>query len=307
MQHFFRKLIFTNQNDLPLDQGPASRLIPWVSGVMIYLITLLLTAVIMIKESVKEWDQYFSSRLTIEIPTIGQDFEIEEKKNQLIEKVVTLLDKKIPLVSYKIVESERIQSLLEPWLGQGNIIEELPIPLLIDVKTLPHQQIDFESLTKEIEELAPGTTIEDHEQWRHLLMHLVKSLTFLGYGLTGIIIIALLSILTFVTTTELKIHHKIIEILQVVGASNKYIAKQFQSHALWIGLQGMVIGVGLLTITFLAIIAVVHRVQLPLIQDIPLTYSMLLPFFIVPLILILSMMITARLNVMQTLQKLLLK
>lgn len=306
MRQFFRKLIFINQNDLPLEQGPASRLIPWISGVMMYLITLLLVGIVMIKESIQDWDHYFSSRFTIEIPTISQSFEDDDKKNQSIRKILTTLENTIPIVSYHIVENQKIHELLEPWLGQ-NSLEDLPIPLLVDIYTKPHQTIDFTLLTQKLEEITPGITIENHERWRHLLMHLVKSLTWLGYGLAGVIIIALLSILTFVITTELKIHHKIIEILQVVGASNQYIAKQFQSHALWIGLQAMVICSTLLLGTGLTAAYFIKQITLPLIQDISFTYTLLIPCFLVPLILILSMMITARLNVNQILQKLLLK
>ena len=47
----------------------------------------------------------------------------------------------------------------------------------------------------------------------------------------------------FATRTGLRIHRRDIGLLHLIGAHDRYIARQFERQALWLSLQGAVVGI----------------------------------------------------------------
>ncbi len=51
-------------------------------------------------------------------------------------------------------ESE-MQSLVEPWLGKGALVAELPLPKLIDAAIVPGASVDLPGLAARLKQAAP--------------------------------------------------------------------------------------------------------------------------------------------------------
>lgn len=84
----------------------------------------------------------------------------------------------------------------------------------------------------------------------HSLVLLVTSGSVILAAVIGFV--AVLSIV-FMSYTGLNVHRSAIHVLHLVGASNDYIARQFQQHVFEMGLKGVFIGITLTVLTILGL------------------------------------------------------
>ena len=85
-----------------------------------------------------------------------------------------------------------------------------------------------------------------------------------------------------------------IEILYLVGATDTYIAKQFQNHALKVGVRGGCIGFTLSALTFLLLKFFARHLDTTLLDEVVSTFMMWSIALLVPLFVTLFMMLSAR-------------
>ena len=67
----------------------------------------------------------------------------------------------------------------------------------------------------------------------------------------------------FAANTSLAIHHRVIELLHLLGAADSYIARQFQVYALRLGLLGGMMGALAAVLTALVLGTAVQMLQVP--------------------------------------------
>src|SRR5215813_11489013 len=118
-----------------------------VVAIMTFLAALTTGAVVLIAGAASEWQSDVAREVTIQIrPGGGRDVEAEVNKAvQLARAVPGITD----IRPYTREESVR---LLEPWLGSGLAIEDLPVPRLIVVKIAAGEQPDLATLRKTLAE-----------------------------------------------------------------------------------------------------------------------------------------------------------
>ena len=73
---------------------------------------------------------------------------------------------------------------------------------------------------------------------------------FAGIGILALVLIATIISVSFATRGAMAANRPIVEVLHFVGASDRYIANQFQRHFLRLGLKGGVIGGGAAMLLF---------------------------------------------------------
>ena len=73
----------------------------------------------------------------------------------------------------------------------------------------------------------------------------------------------LVAIIVFAARIGLAIHRSLIELLHLLGAADEYIARQFQIHALWLGLRGAIIGGIAAAVTAMILEPAAGRLALP--------------------------------------------
>lgn len=292
---------FSHSSDLPLTEGPTSRFVPWIIAFMIYLSCLVTVGMLLIQSSIRQWDGIFSRTLTIEVP-YAADLSQTAQKDRL-EKIQKFIEQSWIVESVQVIQSQKIEELLEPWLGKGNITDDLPLPTLIDVRLTPGHQLDGQILMQQLQSIAPGLTVEEHGPWRKMVIRLFKSGEYLGFWIATLILIATIMIITFSTHTELTIHKKIVHILQTVGAQDKYVAWQFQRHALHLGIQAALISLVLICLTFAALVGLFYYVDFELLKNLKFNPLILLSIPFVILFMISVMIVTARISSLKSLEK----
>lgn len=298
--------MFMKMKDLPLERDGSTRFLPWLVGFMVYLAALALTAGIAMQKLVLRWDQGLAGRLTVQLPppdSASPGAEGREVEARLAE-VITLLQNTPGVTDAEALDRDEIAALLEPWLGDGVHDQDLPLPTLISVTLDPEAAPDLGALSARLTRVVPGAVIDDHQRWLGNLLdfaHTIETLAILiviAVGGTAVITVV------FVTRAGLSIHRRVIDLLHLIGAQDSYIARQFQGHALRLGLQGGSIGLVLALATILLIGHLVERSQAALLPDLSLSLAEWLLLALLPLATALVAMVTARITVLRNLSRL---
>lgn len=119
-----------------------------------------------------------------------------------------------------------------------------------------------------------------------------------------LIVFATILAAAFSAHTGLIIYRPIIEILRLVGADNRYIAKQFQRHALWLGLKSGAKGIGLTVFLVVAGLFMSSSMGLPAVVQGEQWLWTLVILALMPFVVASVMMIAARTTVTWELSKL---
>jgi cell division transport system permease protein len=216
-----------------------------VIAIMTFLASLTIGAVVLIGASASEWEADVAREVTIQvIPAPGRDVDAAVAKAAAVARAFPGIGEVRP---YSKEESSK---LLEPWLGQGLSLDELPVPRLIVVKIGAGAAPDIPQLRRMLTEQVPGATLDDHRGWIDRMRTMAGSAVAAGIGVLLLVIAATMLSVTFATRGAMATNKPVIEVLHFVGAKNGFIAGNFQRHFLLLGLEGGAIGGGAAIVLF---------------------------------------------------------
>lgn len=213
--------------------------------IMSFLACLTLGFVTLIQETSKTWQNQISEEITIQIkPEEGRDMELAllDAKSLALEFSGTL--------SAEIVDKTDTARLLEPWLGEGFDMDELPVPRLLIITIDKDNPPDFDSMRKTLTDTIPNAYLDDHRTWAGRLVSMAQNTVFIGVGLLSLVLVATTLTVVFATRGAMSVNHEIIEVLHFVGAESSFVANEFQKHFLLTGFYGGAIGGGLAAFVF---------------------------------------------------------
>jgi cell division transport system permease protein len=145
---------------------------------------------------------------------------------------------------------EESARLLEPWLGSGLTLGNLPVPRIVAVRLAPGVTADLAGLRRALIERVPAAALDDHRAWTDRMRTMANVSLLAGIGILVLMLAATVLSVAFATRGAMATNRPIVEVLHFIGASGGYIASQFQRHFLMLGLQGGVIGGGLAMLVF---------------------------------------------------------
>ena len=223
----------------------ASSALTLVIGIMSFLASLTLGAVSLVNDTAQGWQSDIAREVTIQVrPVDGLAIE-----DALI-LVRQIAGKAQGVTSVSEIDEAAMGRLLEPWLGSGLDIKELPVPRLVTVTIDESNPPDFAALRKEIIDSVPGASLDDHRVWVDRLTTMARATIFVGAVIFMLMMTATILTVVFATRGAVSGNRHVIEVLHFVGADQSYIAAQFQKHFLLLGLRGAVVGGVLAIICF---------------------------------------------------------
>lgn len=227
-------------------QSIAGRALVSVVAIMTFLAALTVGAVILIGGSASDWESDVAREVTIQvIPGPGMDVDATVKK------AATMARGFKGIADVRVYSKNESSQLLEPWLGSGLSLDELPIPRLIVVKLSPGASPDLTKLRDQIAKDAPGATLDDHRGWIERMRTMAGTAVGTGIAVLLLVLAATVLSVSFATRGAMATNKTVIEVLHFVGAKNGYIASHFQRHFLMLGLQGGAIGGAAAMLVFL--------------------------------------------------------
>lgn len=119
---------------------------------------------------------------------------------------------------------------------------DMPLPGLISVDMITMNDRLLEEMQTEIAAIAPNIVLDRHESWLGDILRLTGALQFATIFITLMIGATTVIAIAGAVKSRIAIHRKDVELLHLMGASDRYISRQFQRHALILALQGAVAG-----------------------------------------------------------------
>ena len=219
-----------------------------VIAIMTFLASLTTGAVIMMQASAADWQSEIAREITIQVrPVAKGDAEAEVQKAAEIARAFPRIAEVRP---YSKEESAR---LLEPWLGTGLALGDLPVPRVIVLKLAPGPAPDLTELRKLLSERVTGASLDDHRGFVERMRAMANSAVAGGILILVLMLAATVLSVMFATRGAMAANRPIVEVLHLIGAKDGFIAGEFQRHFLLLGIKGGLVGGGAAMILFAVI------------------------------------------------------
>jgi cell division transport system permease protein len=218
-------------------QSIAGRSLMIVIAIMSFLACLTLGAVSLVRDASLAWQDDIVREITIQVrPVDGFDTKAEAAKASAIAASMP------GVASARALEDWENAKLLEPWLGSGLDMTDLPIPHLIVVELADPDAVDLVTLAARLEMGVKGASLDDHRSWTDRLKTMANATVIIGVSILGLVFIATVLSVIFATRGAMASNRDIVSVLHYVGAEASFIAREFQRHFLFLGLKGGLIG-----------------------------------------------------------------
>ena len=221
---------------VPTDTS-AGRALAAVIAILTFLAALCAGGAEIVVSSAAQWQGSVAQEVTIQVrPGPGRDTDADVAKAAALASGTPGIAATRPFTK---AESER---LLEPWLGSGLDLGDLPVPRLITVR-LGSGTPDLGALRQRLAEALPGVaSLDDHALWLSRLSTMANTVVGVGVAVVALVLLATGLAVTFATRGAMAGNREVVEVLHFVGADADFIAREFQRRFFRLGLRGGAIG-----------------------------------------------------------------
>src|SRR5579871_2834002 len=128
-----------------------------VVAIMTFLASITTGTVLLVSASAAEWQSEVSSEITIQVrPAPGRDLDRDSAA------VADAVRAQAGVVDVRPFSREESAKLLEPWLGSGLSLDDLPVPRVLVARVQPGSVVDLEALRRRVTQAAPTESVDDH-------------------------------------------------------------------------------------------------------------------------------------------------
>jgi cell division transport system permease protein len=189
--------------------------------------------VVLVRGAASDWQAEVAREITIQVrPQSGRDLEAEVRKAADIVRATP------GIAEVRIYTKEESSRLLEPWLGSGLALDDLPVPRMIVVKLASDGKPDLAALRKTLGGQVAGASVDDHRGWIEQMRAMSRTAVTSGILILLLVFSATVLSVTFATRGAIATNRPVVEVLHFIGAPDSFIAGHFQRHFLWLGLKG---------------------------------------------------------------------
>jgi cell division transport system permease protein len=217
-----------------------------VVTIMCFLACLTAGAVYMINQSAAAWLKDIASEVTIQIePRERAD------NDRLVKDVAAFLAAQPGIRTVRPLSLEDSMALVEPWLGKSDALKSLPMPRLIAVELDRSTPPDFTVLRDRLAADFKGAALDDHRQWQQQIRTVTRSFALGGLAILLLVGAATTAIIISATKSSMASNREIVEVLHFVGATDRFIAREFEKHFLSLGIRAGLVGAVCAMLVFL--------------------------------------------------------
>jgi cell division transport system permease protein len=217
----------------------AGRSLMAVVAIMTFLAVLATGTAILVADAASDWQSEVAREVTVQVrPVAGRDLNAD------VNAAAAIVRGTAGVGDVRVYSREESAALVEPWLGSALTLGDLPIPRIVVIKLLPGATPNFANLRKALAAQVPAASLDDHRGWIDRMRTMAETAVATGMVVLALVIAVTVLSVTFATRGAMATNRPTIEVLHYVGATNGFIAKQFQRHFLALGLKGGIIGGG---------------------------------------------------------------
>ena len=223
----------------------AGRALVAVVAIMTFLASITTGMVLLVSASAAEWQSEVASEITVQVrPAAGRDAERD------VAATAQAMRTQPGIIEVRPFTKQESAQLLEPWLGTGFSMDDLPVPRVVVGRVQPGTTLDLAVLRNRVTQAAPTATVDDHRAWIERMRSMGGATVLAGIGILALVILATIISVSFATRGAMAANRPIVEVLHFVGAGDRYIANRFLRHFLRLGLEGGLIGGGVAMLAF---------------------------------------------------------
>lgn len=235
-----------------LPEAQLSGPMPWVIAIMIALTVIAAASGLALRNAAQTASADLEGGVTVQIVTAAPAERLRQAA-----AVVAVLKQAPEVASVQQVAQEDLNTLVEPWLGTrpGDDVEALPIPALIDVRLKSPATADRVAHLRALAvPVAPSARVDAQAGWLAPVFAAIGTLQWLAGGLIALLAIATIAAVLLASRNALGNHRETIEIVHMLGGTDKQIARVFQRSMAFDAAAGGLVGLlfGVVTIVTLS-------------------------------------------------------
>ena len=221
---------------VPVD-NVAGRALMAVIAILTFLASLSAGAAVLAARASDQWRGAISNEMTIQVRP-----DSHRKIDDDVARAVMLASGLKEVESVRAVPKAESDKLLEPWLGTGLDLVELPVPRLIVLKLKSDAGPDLAGFGATLRREVPTATLDDHRLWVRRLSAMAGTIIASGFAIVLLVLTAAALAVAFATRGAMAGSRDSVEVLHFVGANDDFIAREFQSRFIRLGLRGGLFG-----------------------------------------------------------------
>lgn len=239
------RMAMRKTNQLVPENTVSGNALTIVVAIMCFLACLTLGAVTLVRDAASDWQTDILREITIQVrPIEGVDTAAEAAKAATVARLFR------GVASAEVISQEESARLLEPWLGTGLDLGDLPVPRLIVVQLSDPTIVDLDALGRRLAAQVRGATLDDHRGWTNRLQTMAQVTVLVGIAILSLVFVATVLSVVFATRGAMAGNRDVVSVLHFVGAEDGFIAREFQRHFLLLGLKGGLAGAVLAAVFF---------------------------------------------------------
>ncbi len=299
--------IIARRQELPLKGENTTLFLQIMISIALFIFAITLSGVLAINSMLANWNESILGSLTVQIMPVNNTDRAKAMAETLEhqDKTVEFLKTVDGVIKVTPLPDSQLQKLIQPWLGDGVNLGNLPIPRIIDVKLAPDANIDFGKVAADLAQVSPYASLDNHKLWLNKLIKFADGLKVLAMSVLALVTAITSGAIFYTTQMSLGLHGAIIEILHIMGAKDTYIAQQYARRMAFLGLVGGVIGLLFAIPTIFFIASLARQIEGGIISEANLSFNDWIMIFSLPLFSMGIAMGTAYCTVKRTLLKML--
>lgn len=235
-----------------LQEGRLAGPMTWVIAIMMFLTILAAAGGLAVAESARAMREDLAGKITVQVAEANPVLR-ETQTRQLVREIGSLS----VVERVEAIPQETLVGMLEPWLGEKGFEADLPIPALIDVELRQAAPAATQAVSRAVKAIVPGASVTEQQEWLAPLASLLAALKWLAAALVVLVGIATAATVVLAVRSSLNTHRSTIDVLHLLGASDRQVATLFQRR---IALDALFGGVAGLAIALLVVALIAKRV-----------------------------------------------
>lgn len=173
--------------------------------------------------------------------------QIKDTKDQAIKvkRAAELLRATPGVLDVTVYDRAHAASLLEPWLGKGNIPDDLPLPIILGIKLKPDAPASKDAIALALLSGDIRAEVDDHRRWSKEMNDAARFLQIFSLIALALLASAAIAVTGFATRASLAARRDVVNTLHLAGAFDSYIAGQFERRFGALGLRAGLMGAAL--------------------------------------------------------------
>ncbi|MEG9861640.1 MAG: hypothetical protein V6Z81_03955 [Parvularculales bacterium] len=216
---------------------------------------------------------------TVEIPYA------QERDMAAVERsILSILETTPGVLSVRPINRRGVIDLIQPWLNDAPVPENLPLPYLIELTLEPDKAPTRSTLVAQLNSQIQGVSIEYHTETSAKSVPMETTLSLILGLLALLLFVAVLAVTAFVVRVALYSQQDVIDTLHFMGAGLWFIMRRLLRRFTLPVLLAALLGVALALLTYLPWVTGISTpwslLAFPFVREGPLVW--LTPLMIVP-------------------------